>query len=61
MFDTNGAEGAARGAALGLGFYKTPHEAFKSLNIISEENQMEKMIILRDTKIGKIFKQIKLK
>ena len=37
MFDTNGAEGAARGAALGLGFYKSPHEAFKSLNIISEE------------------------
>ena len=37
MFDTNGAEGAARGAALGLGFYKTPKEAFKSLNIISEE------------------------
>ena len=37
MFDTNGAEGAARGAALGLGLYKTPDEAFKSLNIISEE------------------------
>ena len=37
MFDTNGAEGAARGAALGLGFYKTPYEAFESLNIILEE------------------------
>ncbi|MAS39401.1 MAG: carbohydrate kinase [Flammeovirgaceae bacterium] len=37
MFDTNGAEGAARGAALGSGYYEDATEAFGSLKIISEE------------------------
>ena len=37
MFDTNGAEGAARGAALGSGYFKEPRKAFESLKIISEE------------------------
>ena len=37
MFDTNGAEGAARGAALGSGHYKDAKEAFGSLKLISEE------------------------
>jgi xylulokinase len=34
LYDTDGAAGAARGAALGDGFYKTPEEAFKSLERI---------------------------
>ncbi|TDI71633.1 MAG: carbohydrate kinase [Bacteroidetes bacterium] len=35
LFDTDGSEGAARGAALGVGFYKSEEEAFASLKKIS--------------------------
>ncbi len=31
LYDTDGAEGAARGAALGASFYRTPREAFRGL------------------------------
>ena len=31
LFDTDGSLGAARGAALGAGLYKSPDEAFASL------------------------------
>ncbi len=34
LYDTDGAEGAARGAALGAGFYKDADEAFASLTLI---------------------------
>lgn len=34
LYNTDGAAGAARGAALGFGFYKTPEEAFTSLERI---------------------------
>ncbi len=34
LYDTDGAEGAARGAALGAGFYKDDAEAFASLTLI---------------------------
>jgi xylulokinase len=33
LCNTNGAEGAARGAAIGAGFFKTPDEAFQNLKI----------------------------
>ena len=36
LFDTDGALGAARGAALGAGFYKTAEEAFASLKKVDE-------------------------
>ncbi len=36
LFDTDGAQGAARGAALGAGLYSSPTEAFKSLTKIGE-------------------------
>ncbi len=36
LFDTDGAEGAARGAALGAGIYKSPSEAFSNLKCIEE-------------------------
>ena len=35
LFDTDGSEGAARGAALGGGFYSSPEEAFQSLTRIT--------------------------
>tara|TARA_B100000401_G_C52810518_1_gene723532 strand:+ start:1004 stop:2479 length:1476 start_codon:yes stop_codon:yes gene_type:complete len=38
LYDTNGSEGAARGAALGYGFYKDEKEAFQKLKMISEIN-----------------------
>ena len=31
LYDTDGAEGAARGAAVGAGFFSTPDEAFSTL------------------------------
>lgn len=34
LFETDGAEGAARGAAVGSGFYSTSKEAFQTLKII---------------------------
>lgn len=34
LYDTDGALGAARGAALGAGFYATPHEAFASFRCL---------------------------
>jgi len=36
LFDTNGAEGAARGAALGCKFFDNEKDAFNSLEMISE-------------------------
>ena len=34
LYNTDGAEGAARGAGIGLGFYKDYHEAFVGLNCL---------------------------
>lgn len=34
LYNTDGAQGAARGAGLGLGYYKTPAEAFTGLQIV---------------------------
>ena len=42
IYDTNGSEGAARGAALGYGFYKNEKEAFEQLKMISEVNPTKK-------------------
>lgn len=36
LYDTDGSLGAARGAALGAGFYKTPEEAFATLTKLEE-------------------------
>ena len=36
LYDTDGAQGAARGAAVGAGYFKTFEEAFKSLNKLGE-------------------------
>jgi len=36
LYDTDGAQGAARGAAVGAGFYKSFDEAFRSLNKVDE-------------------------
>ncbi|GAB3960730.1 FGGY-family carbohydrate kinase [Spirosoma harenae] len=34
LYNTDGAQGAARGAGIGLGYYKTPTEAFFGLNVV---------------------------
>ena len=34
LYNTDGAEGAARGAAIGAGYFKTPGEAFNSLKTL---------------------------
>ena len=36
IYDTNGAEGAARAAALGIGYYANEKDAFKNLKLISK-------------------------
>lgn len=36
LFDTDGAEGAARGAGIGAGLYKSSEEAFKDLKILDK-------------------------
>ena len=36
LYNTDGAQGAARGAALGAGYYKTPEDAFNGLSLCSE-------------------------
>lgn len=41
LYDTDGAQGAARGAALGGGFYKSPEEAFSNLRQITEITPLE--------------------
>ncbi len=38
LYDTDGALGAARGAALGAGFYASTDEAFKHLNVLKTTN-----------------------
>lgn len=37
LLDTDGSLGAARGAALGAGYYKTPREAFSTLAVVGRE------------------------
>lgn len=37
LLDTDGSLGAARGAALGAGYYKTPEEAFSTLAVVGRE------------------------
>ncbi len=37
LLDTDGSLGAARGAALGAGYYKTPQEAFSTLAVVGRE------------------------
>ena len=36
LYNTNGSEGAARGAALGFGYYKNEEDTFKDLKLMSE-------------------------
>jgi xylulokinase len=41
LYNTDGAQGAARGAAYGAGFYKSVQEAFENLRIIDEITPIE--------------------
>ncbi len=34
LYDTNGSQGAARGAAVGAGYYKSVSDAFKNLKLL---------------------------
>ena len=42
LYNTGGAQGAARGAAIGAGFYKSGSDAFKSLKVIDVFQPVEK-------------------
>lgn len=42
LYNTDGAQGAARGAAIGAGYYKSFQEAFVSLSVIDSINPNEK-------------------
>jgi len=44
LYDTDGSQGAARGAALGAGYYKSFNEAFGSLSKVGEVNPEAKNI-----------------
>ena len=44
LYNTDGSQGAARGAAVGAGYYKSFDEAFESLNKIDEVNPNEKAL-----------------
>lgn len=44
LYNTDGAEGAARGAALGSGFYKSPREAFQGLTCVERIEPNAKLI-----------------
>ena len=48
LYDTNGSEGAARGAALGSGFYNTEKEAFSKLKMIKEIHPIKGEDHMRD-------------
>lgn len=50
IYDTDGAAGAARGAALGYGFYSSAEEAFSSLTKLSEYEP--------DTKLSSTYKDL---
>ncbi len=50
LFNTSGAEGAARGAAYGYGFYKTPQEAFSTLTCLER--------IEPNTELTKIYSEL---
>jgi xylulokinase len=45
IYNTDGSQGAARGAGIGVGYYSSPDEAFKGLKIV-EESQSD--VILTD-------------
>lgn len=38
IYNTDGSQGAARGAGIGIGYYKSPQEAFKGLKVIETIN-----------------------
>lgn len=44
LYDTNGADGAARGAAFGLGYYDSLEQAFENLNCINRVEPTPDMI-----------------
>ena len=44
LYNTDGAQGAARGAAVGAGYYKTMQEAFGTLKVVDEINPLDENI-----------------
>lgn len=43
LYNTDGSQGAARGAGIGAGIYSTPSEAFSGLKIIEHQNYTEEL------------------
>ena len=44
LFDTDGAGGAARGAAMGYGYYQSAQEAFSNLKLMEVEEPDSKLL-----------------
>lgn len=55
LYDTSGAEGAARGAAYGVGYYKSVKETFEGLRCLSKSDPDPKLV-QRYTEIYQIWK-----
>lgn len=53
LYDTDGALGAARGGALGAGFYSSPQEAFGSLSVLEEVRPQAPMRGVLEDSFGK--------
>ena len=44
IYNTDGSQGAARGAGIGIGYYSSPEEAFKGLNLIEQLRPDTKLV-----------------
>lgn len=58
LYNTDGSSGAARGAGIGCGYYKSPEEAFAGLKAI-EKTEPEKNIAAYDEAYGKWKEQLR--
>ncbi|MEO2127148.1 MAG: FGGY family carbohydrate kinase [Christiangramia sp.] len=56
LYNTSGAEGAARGAACGFGYYKNMNEAFSNLKVV-ESLEPESQLIEQYAELYEIWKQ----
>lgn len=58
LYDTDGSVGAARGAALGAGFYNSAEEAFSSLELVDRTEPQKQMIDKYNEVYGKWKEQL---
>lgn len=56
LYNTHGAQGAARGAGMGMGYYSSPEEAFRGLKVV-EELQPESGVVDRYRRAYEFWKE----